>query len=462
MNRPPAKSGAASRSRATPGLDARKAALDILLRVERDRSYADVLLGSRLSVFAPEDRRLITILVMGTLAWRARLNFELAQRSSRPLKDVDPTILEILRLGLFQLRFLDRVPKHAAVDTAVALAHEHLGARATGFVNAVLRSAARSEPVLPERGEDQIEYLAIALSHPRWMVQRFVAALGAEDAERLLAADNEAAPNAIRLNLARAPREESIARIRVDGMEIAREGIFPETLILDGAPQFDSESFRSGLFHTQSEASQVIARLLAPAAGGTVADCAAAPGGKATHLAEIVGARVRVLALDRNHKGLIAAGAVARRLGHANIAFVRADTSGAIPIRPGSIDFVLLDAPCTGSGTLREHPEAKWRLSPEDPARMSTIQRAMLNNAAALVRSGGAMVYSVCSLFREEGAEVIADFLASHPEFVLDTRPPEHDRLSGLLRPDGSLLTRPDRGGYDGFYAARLIRNPDK
>lgn len=448
----------ASRPRGTPGLEARRAALGILLRVERDRAYADVLLGNRLDAFAPDDRRLITMLVMGTLAWRARLNFELARLSSRPLKQINPAILEILRLGLFQIRFLDRMPKHAAVDTAVALAHEHLGARATGFVNAILRSAARSQPALPERGADEIEYLAIALSHPRWMVQKFVAAFGAPDAERLIAADNEAAPNAIRLNLARAPREELIARISADGMEIAREGIFPETIILNGAPRFDSESFRAGLFHPQSEASQVIARLLAPDVGTTVADCAAAPGGKATHLAEIVGERGRVVALDRNQRGLVAAESVARRLGHRNAAFVRADTSSAIPLRPGSIDFVLLDAPCTGSGTLREHPEAKWRLSPEDPARMSTVQRAMLENAATLVRSGGAIVYSVCSLFPEEGPEVAADFLTSHPEFAADTHPPGYDRLRELIRPDGSVLMRPDKGGYDGFYAVRLIR----
>lgn len=459
-NRPTSSDGReAPPPHGTSGLATRRAALEILLRVEQQRSYADVLLGNRLREFEPNDRRLVTILVLGTLAWRARLNFEIERLSSRPLKDIHPAILEILRLGLFQIRFLDRVPTHAAVDTAVALAHEHQGARATGFVNAVLRSATRNKPATPERGENEVEYLAITWSHPRWMVQKFIAAFGASDAERLMAADNEAAPNAIRLNLTRGARDEMIARIRGDGMEIAREGIFPETLILSGAPRFDSESFQAGLFHVQSESSQIIARLLAPREGATVADCAAAPGGKTTHLAEITGARGRVVALDRNHRGLVSASAVTRRLGHRNVALVRADLTRSVPIRSGSIDFVLLDAPCTGSGTLREHPEAKWRLGPEDPVRMSAVQRAMLDNAARIVRrGGGALVYSVCSLFAEEGPGVIADFLASHREFTPDTHPPEYDKLRDLIRPDGSLLMRPDRGGYDGFYAIRLIR----
>ena len=175
--------------------------------------------------------------------------------------------------------------------------------------------------------------------------------------------------------------------------------------------------YRDGLFHAQSEASQMTARMLAPRAGATVVDCAAAPGGKATHLAEIVGAHGRVIAVDVNLNGLKNARALARRLRHRNVEFVCADLTAAAPLRQSSFDYVLLDAPCTGIGTLREHPEIKWRLKPTDPARMAAIQSRMLENAAALVRRGGAIVYSVCSIAPEEGESVVDGFLAKPQRF---------------------------------------------
>lgn len=225
---PTSAPGRSGEEKGPAGIAARRAALEILLRVEHGRAYANVLLGHRVAEFDLNDRRLITRLVLGTLAWRARLNFELARLASRPLKEMDPAVLEILRMGLFQIRFLDRVPKHAAVDTAVALAHENQRTRnASGFINAVLRSATRKKPAVPERGEDETEYLAMMWSHPRWMVEKFVAMFGVANAERLMAANNEAAPTAIRLNPARGTREEIIARIMADGMEIGAPGFSP-------------------------------------------------------------------------------------------------------------------------------------------------------------------------------------------------------------------------------------------
>ncbi len=202
----------------------------------------------------------------------------------------------------------------------------------------------------------------------------------------------------------------------------------------------------------------MVARMLGAAAGATVADCASAPGGKATHLAEIVGERGRVIAVDLNPGGLKNARNLARRLRHANIEFVCADLMTAMPLRAASVGYVLLDAPCTGLGTLREHPEIRWRLKPDDPARMAAIQLRMLENAAALLRVGGAIVYSVCSLAPAEGEGVIDDFLKSHTEFEIDSRPPNYAEIKDLLDARGFMKTRPDLGGLDGFFAARLIR----
>jgi 16S rRNA (cytosine967-C5)-methyltransferase len=452
------KAGLRSRER-DQGLASRLAAAEILFRVDRESGYADVLLGARLPEFAPADRRLITRLVLGTIAWQGRLDYELKHLTGRKLDGIQPLALAILRMGLFQLRFLDRIPQHAVVDTAVSLAKRNADSRkAQGFVNAVMRRATRETAPMPSRERDEKTFLAVAYSHPRWMVERFITWFGVADAERLMGANNEAAPNAIRLNLARGSRAEIIERLEKDGFEIGASIRAPETIVLNGAPQFESAAYRDGLFHAQSEASQMVARMLAPRAGATVVDCAAAPGGKSTHLAEIVGERGRLIAVDLNRNGLKNARGLARRLRHSNIEFVCADLSAAAPLRPACVEYVLLDAPCTGLGTLREHPEIRWRLRADDPARMAAIQLRMLENASALVRPGGAIVYSVCSLAPAEGEGVIDEFLKAHAEFDIDTRPPNYDELKDLLDARGFMKTRPDVGGLDGFFAARLIR----
>jgi 16S rRNA (cytosine967-C5)-methyltransferase len=440
------------------GLPARREALAVLLRVERDGAFADVLLGHRLDAFAPTDRRLVTQLVLGTIAWRDRLDYELARISSRKLDDLDPAIRAILRMGLYQFRMLSRIPGHAAVDTAVTLAREAGGGGAAGFVNAILRNALRKSIELPARGAGDAEYLALAYSHPEWMVREFIRWFGSDEAESLMRANNEAAPNVLRLNPARGSADELRTSIERGAMEIRGGGHFPETVILNGAANLDSDAWRAGAFHLQSEASQMVARMLAPAAGASVIDCAGAPGGKATHLAEMAGAAGRVVILDLNLAGLRNARAVAMRLRHRNVGFARCDAASALPLRPRSAQYVLLDAPCTGIGTLREHPEIRWRLQAGDFARMARLQAPMLENAAALVRPNGVIVYSVCSFAPAEGPELVRAFLAAHRDFRIDSNPPHASEFGDALDRDGFLRTRPDRGGLDGFFAARLIR----
>jgi len=467
------------------GLPARRAALEVLLRVEREGAFADVLLGHRLGAFARRDRGLVTRLVLGTIAWRGRLDFELARLSARKLELLAPEVLAILRMGLFQLRILTRIPRHAAVDTAVNLTREIPSARAAaGFVNAVLRTALRAPVALPPRDADELGYLAVSYSHPRWLAAKFIEWFGTADAEALMAVNNEAAPNAIRFNLSRGEAGELAARLRREGFEIAARGRFPETAVLEGmgldasrraasmqgpeqrqrdlekgASIFESDAYREGIFTPQSEASQMVVRMLAPTPGAVVIDCAAAPGGKATHLAELAGRNGRVFALDLNFAGLRNARALAARLHHPNVFLARADVSVALPLRPASFDYALLDAPCTGTGTMRAHPEIRWRLQPGDFTRMAALQLRMLESAASLVRPGGAIVYAVCSLAPEEGPGVVHAFLAQHREFEVDREIKLRELFGDALDEDGFMRTRPDRGSLDGFFAARLRRN---
>jgi len=441
------------------GLAARRIALRILLRVERDRAFADVLLGRQLHGFNAADRRLITQLVLGTIAWQGRLDFELSYYSALALGRLDPEVLVALRMGLFQIRFLSRIPQHAAVDTAVTLARELTGGRSAGFVNAVLRSAIRCpRPLPPRTASAPPEYLSVMYSHPRWLVEKLIAWFGLPAAEALMAANNQPAPNVLRLNLAHGTVTDLSALLARDGMTVARSGRFPETVILDGAPALDGETWRAGLFQIQGEASQFVTHLLAPSADSLVIDCAAAPGGKTTHLAEVIGAQGKVLALDLRFSGLISTRSAAARLRHCNVLAAQADSSSPLPVRRRCALFVRLDAPCTGLGTLREHPEIRWRLHEQDVERMAALQRRMLEEAAAVVAVKGVLVYAVCSIAPAEGPGVIGAFLAEHPEFEIDLAPPAAAHFKGLLV-DGYLKTRPDIDGLDGFFAVRLQRH---
>jgi 16S rRNA (cytosine967-C5)-methyltransferase len=439
-------------------LAARRVALQILLRVERDRAFADVLLGQQLGRFAAADRRLITQLVLGTLAWQGRLDFELSRHSAYRLERLAPEVVAALRMGLFQVRMLDRIPQHAAVDTAVSLTRELAGRGSAALVNAVLRNAIRFPVTLPPRAADQAAYLSIAYSHPRWLVEKLITWFGILPAESLMAANNGPAPNALRLNLARGTADDLVALLVRDRMMVARHGRFPETVILNGAPVLNCGSWRGGLFQLQGEASQIVSRLLAPCAHAVVIDCAAAPGGKATHLAELVGPEGRVLALDVNFPGLLKVRSSAGRLGHRNVLIACADASTGLPVRPRSACFVLIDAPCTGLGTLREHPEIRWRLRAGDIERMAILQGLMLRQAATAVAPGGALVYAVCSIAPEEGPDIVRAFLAEKPEFAIDQRPAIAGHLAGLVDQDGWVRTRPHVDGLDGFFAARLKR----
>jgi 16S rRNA (cytosine967-C5)-methyltransferase len=440
------------------GLRTRRTALEVLVRVARERAFADVLLGHRLDGFAAPDRRLITQLVLGTIAWQGRLDYELERVASRALDTLAPEVLAVLRMALFQLRILTRVPPHAAVDTAVTLARESSGDGLARFVNAVLRNALRSPVASPARDHDELTYLAVVHSHPRWLVAKFIEWFGARDAEALLAANNRAAPNVLRLNLARGDAGELASRLEREGFDIASRGRFPETVVLGSAPLFDAHALRDGICSPQAEASQLVARMLAPARDATVVDCAAAPGGKAAHLAELTGPGGTIVAVDLSLAGLRKTRALATRLGHRNVYVARVDAASALPLRPQSFDYVLLDAPCTGTGTLREHPEIRWRLRPDDFARMAMLQTRMLEQAAALLCPQGIIIYSVCSLAPEEGSGIVEDFLARHPRLKIDMPPTLRERMGELIDANGYLRTRPDRGGLDGFFAARLMR----
>jgi 16S rRNA (cytosine967-C5)-methyltransferase len=437
----------------------------VLERVQRSSAYADVLLNAHLgrSTLAAADRAFVTDLVNGTLRWRGRLDFLLTQLLDRDLEKLEPLVANALRLGAYQIVFNERVPDSAAVDQTVRCVRAAGGERATGLVNAVLRRLASEQAriELPTLEGDPLGHLIHALSLPAWLAARWLEELGAERAAALARASNQVPPLVVRVNRLRTDVDALLAEVRDRFPNAARcrYAAFGVVLGRRGNPAIDP-GFLAGRFTVQDEASQLVVALLDPRPGERVLDACAAPGGKATAIAERLCDRGEVLALDRHARRLALVDRHARRLGLACIRTRERDAARPFlePAEVGAFDRVLVDAPCSGLGALRRNPDARWRVGASDPAQLADTQRAILRNAAAALRPGGVLVYSTCTLMREENEGVVESFLAEVPEFALappEQAPPE---AAALVGPDGYLRCWPHVHDSDGFFAARLVR----
>jgi 16S rRNA (cytosine967-C5)-methyltransferase len=443
---------------------ARLVAARVLDRVESARAYADLALHAalrdeRLSV---RDRAFATELVYGTLRWRGRLDFALAACTDRPLAQLEPAVLTLLRLGAYQVLFLESVPGRAAVDESVRCAQAMGWARASGLVNAVLRRLVRRDTVLepPSLEADPLAHLIHALSIPEWIARRWLAALGPTEAAALARASNETPPLTARANPRKNTRTALLAEIatRWPAAKLATHA--PLALSLGhGVDPGSDLAFREGRFTVQDEASQLVVELLAPQPGERVLDLCAAPGSKTTAIAERTGASGLVVASDRNQRRLDLVGRAARRLGLANVELVHADGTQPLAELPGApFARVLVDAPCSGLGTLRRNADARWRLREEDVRSLAETQRALLENAASTLLPGGVLVYSTCTLLPEENEALVAAFLAQHPEFRVAARGELPEAVRPFVEADGFMRTWPHKHGSDGFFAARLQR----
>jgi 16S rRNA (cytosine967-C5)-methyltransferase len=454
--------GLASRDTRTPAADPRRLAWRALVAVEGG-AFADAELAASLTrvTLEPRDRALATRLVYGTLAWQGYLDHAIRSLGRSPER-LDVEVRALLRLALFQLAKLSRVPEFAAVDTAVELAKEFRRGAASGLVNALLRGflrRGRAVP-LPDEAGDPIGRLAVEESHPRWLVERWCAELGRAETAALLAADNEAAPTVLRANRRRIERDALVRQLSTAGIAAEPTRFSPDGVIVQpGRDPSLLPGHAEGLFTLQGEASQLVARLLDLAPATRVLDACAAPGGKATQIGESLDSGLLV-AVDRNRAGPQHLSAAARRLGTTRVAALHADAT-LLPLRESALfDAVLLDAPCSGTGTLRQHPEIRWRRDPDQLPRLAALQERLLAAAAARVRPGGSLVYATCALIARENEGVVERLLAARSDFAIEDAAcflPASARE--LVDGAGFLRTWPHRGGLDGFFAARLKRS---
>lgn len=443
---------------------ARGVAFEILRRVEEEGAFAAPLLAGLTEGLSREDRALCYELTLGVLRRQLWLDRALEHFTRRPSEKLDAPVRRALRLGLFQLRFLTRVPAHAVVNESVNLVHGARLRSAAPLVNAALRRAAREPDEDPAAFvKDPLEKISVATSHPLWLVERWVAALGLEEAEAFARANNDSAPASFRLNThsSRADAQKSegddlINNLRASGASVSASLVAPGAWRVEGGTGARlRELAGEGLVYLQDEASQLVAHVLGTRACERILDVCAAPGSKTTHIAALAEDRALVVAGDLHEHRLRVVRETCARLGVAGVHVVALDAERALPFADETFDRVLVDAPCTGTGTLRHNPEIRWRLRPENIYELSAVQTRILSEASRVVRRGGRLVYSTCSVEREEDEAVVEEFLRSHTDFrqVAATPAP-----SSILQPDGSARTWPHRNDVDGFFVAALER----
>ncbi|MFC1494760.1 16S rRNA (cytosine(967)-C(5))-methyltransferase RsmB [Thermodesulfobacteriota bacterium] len=411
------------------------------------------------------DRAFTGNLIQGVIRWKLRLDWMIKEFSSTPLKKINPAVLNILRLALYQIFFLDRVPESAAVDRAVEQAksekgHHHI----ISFVNGLLRNICRNKEGIsfPDKKKSPVKYLGTFYSFPAWYVERLYKEFGLVFTEELLASQNRFPELNIRVNFLRTDREKLIKTLGDEGMSGEHGKYSPECILLKNFTGRIRRlsSFRKGLFQVQDQAAQIMAHLLNPFPGENILDVCAGVGGKTTHLVELMKGEGTVTALDSDEKRLEKLRENTDRLGLKKIKTVTADMMAPLSGKVKTeFDRILVDAPCSGLGTISRHPDIKWNKTEPDIKRMGRLQKKLLDNSAVLLKRGGLLLYAVCTFTREENKTVVDNFLRSSKEMMLldlNDHVPEWGK--DLIDNNGFFRSYPNKHNMDGFFAALFMK----
>jgi 16S rRNA (cytosine967-C5)-methyltransferase len=449
-------------------INARTLAFQILLHMDQKVSHPDRLIRSvlaRHSRLDERDRALLTELVYGVQRWRDRLDWHIDQLSKIKPKRIGPAVRILLRLALYQILFLDRIPSHAAVNETLNIAKSSQPKHVVGFMNGVLREAGRrqGEWNWPSPEADPVGYIGLMTSHPHWFVRKFLPILGYEETLALCQANNSIAPMALRVNELKASPSQVSEWLSTNGFQSQPSPYLPFALRVSSLRQDIAHLpiHQEGWVQVQDEASQMISLLVAPRPGERILDLCAGFGGKSTHLAALMGNAGDIVSVDKSAWKLEELQENARRQGAAIISTLAADGLELTPDECGLFDRVLLDAPCSGFGSLRRNPDIKWRRHPKDPYRFSQIQKAVLRNGARFVKEGGVLVYATCTVFPEENEEVAKEFSDTHAGWILEPAGDVLPESSRSVAEGPFLKSWPHRHGIDGFFGARWRRPAD-
>lgn len=437
---------------------ARGTAVKLLTRYENSDSYIDKLLDGELrrSELESADRALVTELVNGTVRWQSRLDWVLTGFYHGEFAKCMPLVKNSMRIALYQMLFLSKIPAPAAINESVELVKRIKGDKHAGLVNGVLRNILRNVQTIryPDRHENEVLHLSIHYAHPQWIVRRYVERFGGEVAEMILSANNHRPMLTLRVNTMRSTMEEIERLLNAAETKYDVSPVHPSSIMITSLRDVRSlPLFTEGLVTVQDASASLAVQLASPKPGMLVIDLCAAPGGKAVHAAELMKNQGTVIALEKYESRLRFIEENAQRSGTSIVTAVHGDAREYVA--KDLADLVLVDAPCSGMGTLSKKPDIKWRREIDNIRKMSITQKEILGHAATLVKPGGAIVYSTCTIEPEENSAVVTWFLEKHPEFALDRA---ENYLPSDVCEEGFLQTFPHRHKTDGAFGARLIR----
>jgi len=443
----------------------REVAVEILNRTEKKGVFAESLLDDFLlnhTGMNPLDRKLLTQIAYGTLRMRAYLDWVIRRFYRGNFTTMEPGIKNILRTAMYQIYFTDRIPDFAVIDEAVKTVKK-THPQASGLVNAILRNTLRGKDrvIFPDIQQDPVRHIATVYSHPAWLVKRWLPVFGKDETVAMCKKNNEIPPYTVRINRMKTTRRQSMEELIRDGFDVKATDFSPDGIIIlhSAVPLRETKLFQSGCIQVQDEASQLIAYLAAPKPGDTVLDICAGSGIKTTHIAAIMKNRGHIVAVDINKVKIASLKENVKKQGISIVEAKVGDVTIPIDSSHESYDIVLIDAPCSGVGTLRRNPEIKWHSSDAAVRKLLVLQKAVLNNAAQYVKKGGRLVYSTCSILPEENEQMIRDFITRHRNFTCFTT---HANIhTSLIDNRGFFRTYPHRHQMDGFFGAALLKDPD-
>lgn len=414
------------------------------------------------------DRALAGEIAVGTLRWQGAFDAIVEAFSGRRTARLDREVLIVLRLSMFQLLHLDRVPAAAVVDDGVELARKAGKGSAAGFVNAMLRRVSRERgrlplPAAPDANADRaavLDYLSTTLSHPRWLVSRWLDRYGYQAAEEWASFDNDPAPLTLRVNTLRTTKATLRSALEKAGVETKDVTYAADALVVVHGNPLLTPLAHEGLFAVQDEASQLVGEFVDARPGERILDACASPGGKTTQMAAAMSDRGLIVAADVRGRRIDLLRRTVAESGATAIRIVQADARGAPPFHH-PFDAVLLDAPCSGLGTIRRDPDVRWRRTESDLPALAEAQLRMLTEASAVVGRRGRLIYATCSSEPEENDEIVDAFCRTHPEFTVEPLAEPWDRWKAVLDARGFLRTLPFVHGLEAFFAARLVRRAD-
>ncbi|OQY11741.1 MAG: 16S rRNA (cytosine(967)-C(5))-methyltransferase [Desulfobacteraceae bacterium 4572_19] len=446
--------------------DSRATALLILNTQEEQKITIDMVMDNVLTKSSPLSRRdkaLVTALVYGVLRQRGTLDWIIAHFSKTPLKKIELLILNTLRLGTFQIIFMDKIPDSAAVNTSVQLVKTEKKQRLSGFVNGILRNITRNHNSVPypSFNEDPVSYLCIKESFPLWLITKWIDRMGVDQTKNLCKNINKIPPITIRVNTLKRTQEEVIHNLKFDIKKVVPTFYSPIGISFyrPGKSIPEIEGFNEGFFQVQDEAAQLITNLLDPQPGEYILDACAGLGGKTAHIAQLMQNKGKIIAMDHDVKKLLQLEKEMKRLGISIVKIAQHDLKKVPNSEKFNLfDRILVDAPCSGLGVLRRNPDSKWSLLKKNLTRYKKRQLNFLNNIAGLLKPSGTLVYAVCSNEPEENEDVMEAFIKNHPNFIIEKKPVGLSPSAlKLVDEKGYLKTTPEIGDMDGFFSVNLI-----